>query len=375
MNRIAKFLGRAAGVIAIAAALLPAGAAWAADAQSALSDADQACLECHGSEDNAAKNAQDGRKAQVVDVKAYSHSVHGDVGCDGCHDSIKLPAHPPKVLPVKDPGRRAADVGQACRRCHAKVVRVYATSVHAERWRARTKSAPDCGDCHTPHAMTTASVQDGPRNACLACHKDPAGLHKAWLPNAERHLQAVACAACHSPDALPRVDLRLVTKAAAPTIDLAVTFKQLAEKTDANHDGLDAQEFQALLDALERNATPVAVRGRIDLRNGIQAHWMPVKARALRDCFACHDRAAAPYKNVTVSMLDASDGPVRYDAHREVLTSAITVEALKGFYVLGGTRLAPLDLLLALGLGVGISVPLLHYVARRLLRRPSKNKE
>ena len=90
----------------------------------------------------------------------------------------------------------------------------------------------------------------------------------------------------------------------------------------------------------------------------------------MRDCFGCHHEGAPPYRNVNVPTLDAQGGPVRYDAQREILTSAITIEALKGFYALGGTRLAELALVLMLGLGLGISVPALHLLVRRLLVRP-----
>lgn len=372
MSTATRSLGRAARSVALALALLPAGAALAANPEDALSAADRACLDCHGSEDNATRHARDGRKAPVIGQAAYARSVHGEVGCDGCHDSIALPAHPGKLLPVKDAQAKPPAVGEVCRSCHGKVVKAYERSFHAQRLLAGRKKAPDCNDCHTPHAVTPASVQDGPKNVCLDCHDDPAESHQAWLPNAARHLQAVACVACHAPGALPRVDLRL---AATGGGDLSGSFEELAKAADANHDGLDAHEFRALLASLERQGTPVAVRGRIELRSGVQAHGLPDKAGALRDCFGCHDPGAPPYKSVSVSTLDAQGAPLRYDAQREILTSAITIEALKGFYVLGGTRLAQLDVLLALGLVFGISVPGLHFGARRVLRRLAVKKE
>ena len=362
MIAAAKFLSRATRWLALALVLLP-GAALAASAEDALSDGDRACLDCHGSAEKAALKARDGRLAPVIDVAVYARSVHADAGCDGCHDAIELPAHPGK-LPAVKPVAAPAAVGETCRSCHGKVVKAYARSFHAQRLLAGRKKAPDCNDCHTPHAVMSASVQEGPSNVCLDCHDDPAQTHEVWLPNAARHLQAVACVACHAPGALPRVDLRL-----AAGSDLSGRFEELAQAADANRDGLDAHEFRTLLQSFERLGTPAAVRGRIELRSGVAAHAMPDKATALRDCFGCHDPAAAPYKSVSVSTLDAQGTPVRYEAQREILTSAVTVEALKGFYVLGGTRLAQLDWLLAAGLVLGISVPGLHFLARRVLGR------
>lgn len=366
-----KFLSRATRSLALALVLLP-GVALAASPEDALSAADRACLDCHGSAENAARNAaksRDGQPAPVIQLQAYLRSVHAEVGCDGCHDGIDPATHPGKLAPVKAAASPA--LGEACRSCHAKVVKAYARSFHAQRLLAGKKKAPDCNDCHTPHAVTSASVQEGAQNVCLDCHDDPAQTHQAWLPNAARHLQAVACAACHAPGALPRVDLRL----SAAGGDLAARFEEMAQAADANHDGLDAHEFRALLQAFERQGTPVAVRGRIELRSGVQAHALPDKSGALRDCFGCHDPGAAPYKSVSVSTLDALGAPLRYDAQREILTSAITIEALEGFYVLGGTRLAQLDWLLAGGLALGISVPGLHFLARRVLRRLAGKKE
>ncbi len=357
--------------LATVVALLQVGPVWAVAAGQGLSADDHACLDCHGE-----GQAKDGRQAQRIDAVAYSGSVHGDAGCVSCHDEIKLPAHPGKARAAGEVQRKPPGaVIPMCRGCHAKVVKAFDRSFHAERLRAKSRSAPDCNGCHTPHAVSSASVQDGPKNACLSCHDDPAQTHRSWLPNAARHLEAVACAACHAPEGLTRTDLRLAVKRGAAGGHIAELFEPLAAKIDANHDGLDAHEFRALIEALEQQGFKVAVRGRIELRNGIQAHWLPEKSRALRDCFGCHDEDAPPYKSVTVSTLDERGGPVRYDAQREILTSAITIEALKGFYALGGTRLASLDLLLALGLGIGVSVPALHLLVRRLLARPHPHTE
>lgn len=384
---IVSILAAVAFVLAAAMAWSAASAATAKPAAPTPSTEDQACLDCHGSEAAAAAHAKDGRKASVVSAEAYARSLHADVGCSGCHEAITLPAHPGKAAPASNAKAEKADPSKVCRSCHAKIAKAYDRSFHAQRMRAG-KSGPVCSDCHAAHEITRASAHDGTNHSCGTCHDDAADTHRAWLPNAARHLQTVACNACHSPQALALVDLRLspvqgaassATSSAAPSAPAAssasASFEQLAEQIDRNHDGLDAHEFRLLLEALQRQGTPVKVSGRIEPRSRVQAHLLPEKARAVRDCFACHDQDAAPYKQVTVSMLDAEGTPVHYDAQREILTSAVTIEALKGFYVLGGTRMSQLDLLLALCLGVGVSVPALHFVARRLWGRSRKHEE
>ena len=340
-----------------------------------LSEDDQACLECHGSEEGAAKNTLGERKPRVINPEVFAHSVHGTVGCDGCHPKIKLPAHPRKTLPAKYAKPTATDRNQICRSCHEKVVKAHEQSVHARKAREGDTAAPSCGDCHTPHAVTSASVQDGPKNACIGCHDETVEQHQRWLPNAALHLQTVACAACHAPDALRRVDLRIAVTPATLTPEIASRFEKYAKAADKNHDGLDAREFRDLLEAISRDGAQPVVRGRLELRGGVPAHALPDKARALRECFDCHDDDAAPFKSVVVSMLDADGGPIRYDAQRDILTSAVSAQALKGFYAIGGTRLEQLDLLLGLGLVLGISVPALHLIARRLFRQSKKNKD
>ncbi len=188
------------------------------------------------------------------------------------------------------------------------------------------------------------------------------------------HLRAVSCSACHAPDALPRVDLQL-QRGTQPMSDQdgAVPFAQRARAADANADGLDANELRTLLADLERSGDGVSLRGRIELRSGVEAHELPDKALAIRDCAKCHDAKAAAFQNVTVSMLDASGRPVRYDAHKEILNSATTWDALRGFYAIGGTRLKLLDIVLAVGLVGGLAVPALHLAVRRRFRRDPAN--
>lgn len=351
-----------------------ASTAAPATAAPALSAEDRACLECHGSEDAAAKHAKDGRKAGVVPAEAYARSLHADVGCSGCHESITLPEHPDKSAAAKDPKAEKATLNQVCRSCHRKIAKAYDRSFHAQRM-LKGKSGPACSDCHAAHEITQAGAHGGTNSGCSPCHDDAADTHRVWLPNAVRHLQTVACNGCHSPLALTQVDLRLSAATRTAAGGAETTFEKLAQQADRNRDGLDAGEFRALLEALSRQGTPVTVGGRIEPRSRVEAHQLPEAARAVRDCFACHDRDASPYKRVTVSMLDADGAPVYYDAHQDILTSAITIEALKGFYVLGGTRMSQLDLLLALTLGIGISVPALHFIARRVWGRARKHQD
>ena len=284
-------------------------AAAAADAgkrAQGLSEMDRACLKCHGPEGSASKPASGAASTRAVDGEAFARSLHGPIGCEGCHEEVALPAHPGNVKRPESARQYAIAQSQSCRACHARVSKTYERSVHAALLRKGNVAAPVCGDCHSPHEVTPASVQDGPKNACLACHDDTVEQHGKWLPNAASHVRAVACSACHAPASLRRVDLRM-QKVGQPSgdLDAAALFEARARAADADADGLDAKELRALLADLESRGLKVALKGRIELRSGLEAHEATAKAQAIRDCARCHDENAVPFQSVVVSILDA----------------------------------------------------------------------
>ena len=371
MHMVAARLLIAAVVVALLGLQPAAGAVDAGKGAPGLSDADRICIGCHATEGSSKKLANGDNLSLAVDGAAFARSVHGPIGCAACHAQAAVPDHPGSVKDFASARQYAMDRNQACRACHGRVFEAYERSVHAIRVREGMAAAPVCGDCHPPHGVVPTTAPGGPKDACLACHAGAVELHDKWLPNAENHLRAVTCSACHAPGALPRVDLQL-QRGTQPLIDAdgAVQFARRARAADANADGLDAHELRALLADLERSGEKVSLRGRIELRSGVEAHELPVKALAIRDCARCHDASAAPFQSVTLSVLDASGRPVRYDAHKEILNSVTTWEALRGFYAIGGTRFKLLDIVLALGLVGGLAVPALHYAVRRWSGRP-----
>jgi predicted CXXCH cytochrome family protein len=367
-STLRRFLIAVAGALLCASAIVEA--ARTGPAAEGLPEGDGICLGCHGAGGLSKRLPSGDDWSLTVDGATFARSVHGPIGCVGCHAEVKPPAHPVNATAFASEREHALARNDSCRACHARVFKVYEGSSHATRLRAGSLAAPVCGDCHRPHQVTPASVQDGPTNACTGCHGDTTEQHEQWLPNPASHLRSVACSACHAPDALRRVDLRILVGAnPLQDRDGTLQFERRARAADVNHDGLDANELRGLLADLEGGGEALSLRGRIELRSGIEAHELPGKARALRECTGCHDQSALPFQHVTVSILDADGRPLRYDAHRGVLSSAITWEALRGFYAIGGTRLGQLDVLLALGLAGGIAVPALHLAARRWFGR------
>ncbi len=361
-------------VIALLAVAQPLPVA-AGTAPGGLAAGDQACIACHANKGLALNFANGDTVSAVVDETTFRRSVHGAVGCIGCHPAVDLRDHPRGATPFATARHYALERNQSCRACHARVFRIHEGSVHAIRLREGNTAAPACGDCHRPHDVTPASVQDGPRNACTGCHGDTTSTHEQWLPNAASHLRSVACLACHAAEAVRGIELRLhVGDRRLVDGDGTLGFDRRARAADANHDGLDAGELRTLLAGLEQDGHAVSLRGHVALRSGMEAHELSPKALAIKDCRRCHDERAVPFQYVTVSALDAEGRPVRYDAHKSILGSSVAWEALRGFYAIGGTRIKMLDVALALGLAGGIAVPALHFAVRRLWRRPSKDR-
>ena len=352
----------------------PAAAA-APNPADTLSDADKTCLGCHATEGLKKDLANGDALALHVRAEPFAKSVHKPIGCQGCHTQVKLPEHPGDVKTAASARAFTLAQTELCRSCHDRVFKTYEGSMHATRLREGSAAAPTCADCHRPHEVTPASVQDGPKNVCLTCHAGATEMHLTWLPNAARHLEAIACSGCHAPDALRKVDLRLIDKRTGERlVDRDAAFDKRARKADTNGDGLDAMELRTLVAEMNRGGTDVALRGHIELRNGVDAHELPFKANAVRECIACHREGMAQFQRVTVSAIDPDGRPLRYDAHGEVLSSVLSVDALRGFYAIGGTRIKLLDAMLGLALFAGVSVPALHLLIRRLLgRRNRKN--
>jgi predicted CXXCH cytochrome family protein len=407
-----NFLHRFCLVLAALAALA------AAPAAGALSDDDKACLKCH-SREALKKDLGKGESLSLhVRGDEFASSVHAGLGCIACHSNVDPKTHPgagerigsareyalAKVAvcsechedkaklfdgsihasilrtgnlyapvctdchgahAVQPKTALQADDQVSCRSCHDDIYQAYAGSMHGlARGKPGAAKAPICVDCHRAHDVSPAATGTSLREACLGCHAGAPAAHEKWLPNTKRHLEAVACAACHAPAAERRVDLRLYDPS---------TRQQM---TDPAGDSLDAKALWDLLRGVSRDGTPTraTLAGRLEVRSGAEAHLLTAKSKAIKDCVTCHKQGAAAFQNVTISIIGPDGRPVRYEAQKEVLSNPASVDAVSDFYVIGGTRIKLLDALLALALAAGISAPIGHLLLRKLLRRKSAER-
>lgn len=345
---------------------LNAAAAGAADA---LSEGDRTCLGCHA--DEALKKELAGRRSLSLHVggEAFAKSVHGALGCSACHAEVDLKNHPQQARNIDDPRQYSVAMTAVCKGCHEDTVKRHEGSIHAALLKKGNAAAPICTDCHGPHAVSPNAAH---RDACLGCHAAAVDTHASWLPNAARHLRTVSCAACHAPAAQPMVELMLyngVAKTALAETAGAQQFEKLARSVDADGNGLDSMELRKLLAHYRAAAAGTILHGRIGLRAGVEAHDLSDKSKALRECVRCHSDGAPAFQRVAVSIIGVDGKPLRHEAHKEVLTSVFSVDSVRGFYVLGGTRIGLLDFALLLAVLGGLAVPIGHQAMKALVSK------
>jgi Cytochrome c554 and c-prime len=415
----------ASAALALAFAVFGAGAHAAVAKDTTLSKEDKVCLDCHAKPDQH-KTLKNGEKLSlVISPKGFAESVHNSSGCEGCHSDIDLADHGKQPKSIASKREHSTALMETCRDCHKKTVKQYEDSVHSALVRAGSDKAPLCADCHNPHA--TRSAKDKPqgheepvacqqchrsiatafaasvhgnsgdealvckdchqthnvkaaafgdhmRGQCLSCHRETVTSHAEWLPNAERHLEAISCPACHSPGTTRRVNLRLYDGNAPrqSTEQVGVPrFIKVANWADAASTGLDARALWSMLQEFNNGSSEskTSLRGRLEVQTGVQAHQLALKALAVKECDTCHRQGAASFQSVSISIAGPDGRPLRHDASSGMLTSVESIGSVGGFYAIGSTRIKLLDYLLLLAVAGGVLLPSAHLAMKLISRR------
>jgi len=368
MNALRRLrAGAATAAVLLMLATMPPVPAHAADR---LSEDDRKCLACHAQEGITKTFEKGDTLALRVDGEQFARSIHAPLGCAACHSEVDLKSHPGGGTRFDTAREFAVAQAGACRQCHEEVFKLHQGSIHALRLGEGNPVAPTCAGCHGSHSVSPKTAYQ----TCVTCHAAALAEHRGWLPNAESHHEVVSCAACHAPAALRMVDLRLYDRTARTWVaekEGQPWFEKLARSIDADGNGLDAAELRSLLKAInpEGTAVPKTLRGRIELRAGVEAHRLSEKSKALKACDNCHREGAEPFQNVAVSVTGPDGRPRRHTAQKQVLGSALAVESLPEFYAIGGTRSTFLDVLFLIALLGGIAFPAGHMTVRWLYRK------
>jgi hypothetical protein len=264
-----------------------------------------------------------------------------------------------------------------CKTCHSVIFTAYAASVHGVIREHGMLAAPLCFDCHGAHDVAVPSAGAGRKDICLGCHTEALASHRSWLPNAQLHFDVVSCPVCHTPGAQGMVNLILYNSATQKEISPNAgipEFENLSGSASAPRAGLDPTTLMTLLGALNRQGVEgkTSIRGRLEVRTGIEDHELTFATNAIATCDTCHRQGAAAFQSVEVSVAGPSGIPIHYDASKDVLSSVLSIDSVSGFYAIGGSRSGFLDLLFVLALVGAIGWSAVHFAARWVFRHFGK---
>ena len=100
-----------------------------------------------------------------------------------------------------------------------------------------------------------------------------------------------------------------------------VTRSTWARAADANNLGLDERALLSLLKEFNQDGdnSKAVLRGRLEVRTGVEAHQLSDKSKAIKDCDTCHRAGAEAFQSVSLTIAGADGRPLRHGVKKEVL--------------------------------------------------------
>jgi predicted CXXCH cytochrome family protein len=391
----------------------------------------RACLKCHDKPGEVKKLDNGETLSLHISTDKFTHSMHGETDCEDCHTDIDGKTHGKVKTSIASKRQFTLDMRESCRDCHKKNFKTYEDSLHAalvkEGPKEGRKDAPVCSDCHDPHTLTSvkelkpvsevpcakchdaifkaysgdvhgleriakgktapicydchktheiksASLGTTVRDSCLKCHDNAIAQHKDWLPNTLRHFEAISCPVCHAPNAKRRVNLRLFDTASGLQTREKVgvpQFEKMTQLADANNLGLNERALWSMLNEFSQadKSGSTVLKGRLEVMSGVEAHQLSDKSHAIKDCNTCHRAGAQAFQSVSLTIAGPDGRPIRHSVQKDVLTSLLATQSIRGFYAIGSTRIKWLDILLVLVMIGACAVPLTHWSIHLLTRK------
>jgi predicted CXXCH cytochrome family protein len=158
----------------------------------------QGCLGCHTRP--MSLTLSDGELVSLqMKTPIIVGSVHKNLGCNACHRNFTVKDHPDK--PYENHHQLSWSMADACKSCHPEM---YARSLEGIHHRLNSKNdrrAPNCADCHGSHAISDAATERLKiAERCRKCHASvydvyASSVHGNALKSGSRDV--LGCVDCH----------------------------------------------------------------------------------------------------------------------------------------------------------------------------------
>jgi nitrate reductase gamma subunit len=249
-------------------------------------------------------SASHSRASWLIDAERYHTSVHGQLSCLDCHETITAEDNHPDPLNVN----RSIDdffSPDKCFQCHDDVEDEIDQGQHAGKVATDVQTLENCIACHDPHnqltsysEVTPAVLKQAEGKKCALCHELQGELPE--MPAADQ-----ACMACHR--ALPAGELDTVRKTMefcfhCHGADALMTaryhagqpFLNVADYGDTPHSEISCLACHPRAAAYDHANQPSGDCGQCHVRHHEKvAH----EAHAVVSCGACHLGGGEPQKN------------------------------------------------------------------------------
>ncbi len=319
------------------------------------------CMNCHGSKEIMRLEGEN----KYIDPIKFAATTHAIVGCTTCHDHVPAGHLKDGYVPSK----------ATCGDCHDPVLKEYAKSFHA--------SKAGCTGCHNPHEVRLPVFMSGDdiNSKCSRCHDSRKTIqsHSKWLPQAELHIDSLPCITCHTGSKDYVITLTIESRKPGTKGDFKnASYEELAalEKgeevsrvIDLNGDNLvSLEELRAFNHKLRGKnmrlwgmMTPEVVTHSYQI---LDNRW---------DCSFCHASGPRAMQKSFIAFPDKSGGYIRIAVEKGAILDILY--GTPDFYMLGSTRSTYLNIIGALIVAAGMSVPLAHGFFRFLTRKNRKEDD
>ncbi len=319
------------------------------------------CMRCHGQ--RAIISPAD--KHVYIDPDKFGATTHSVVGCTSCHDRVSS-GHP---------GDGYAPSRATCGDCHGPIYQEYSISLHG--------SKAGCTGCHNPHEVRLPLFVSGEdiNSKCARCHDTRKTIqsHSKWLPQADLHIDSLPCITCHTGSKDYVITMSIESRLPGSGGDFKnATYEELAKLTtggdisrviDQNGDHLvslkELREFNHQLRGKNMRLwgmmTPEVVTHSYQI---LDNRW---------DCTFCHTSGPKAMQKSFVAFPEKNGGYSRVPVEKGAILDILY--GTPDFYMLGTTRSTPLNIIGALIVLAGLSMPVGHGFFRFLTRKNRKEND